>query len=983
MVDPVSIVVGALVTKVATKALDALADPELGFGAAVEPDDEILHAIVDDRTQETLAVVTEVHLREIETMLESDEVAQLVRTWCVLGLADSDGARHIVDHEIPTAFAQIAHSYTSKKMNKEDDWSSLAPILWKLLTSGVTRAIPRIRTIISNEAAARQLLGRVSTGSRMLRSVPPESTHMKTLAQILSSPKRMVDALDDVREICKSASAHYADLTLSHAHEEYRVAESKLYVERSLAMTESSLIEQTSPNPSVPTLTLTDASVIMRAIVVGDPGVGKSTLVKHILHGLGLDPSMRLAPVLIVAREYAANAWEKSVTDYIAATIQADYDLGIPTERVADILTLGNSCVIVDGVDEILDISIRRKFIARIETFARRFPSVTVICTSRKIGYRQAVFSPEFALYELSEFSEDQIVEYVDKWFNLEGWNPADKVAFLYEIETLSDIASNPLMLSLLCTLYRARGFIPRNRRHVYRNCAELLFQRWDSMRHIDQPYDHRQYGERLMQELARFYSQSSAAQSGVEEGQLEKLIAIFFQDTGSVDELDSVRRARQFLDFCAGRAWLLTKKGTNDRGLRLFGFTHRTFMEYLAAEAVVRIAPDVKEIARQVLHAFERDESSVMPDVMVQAAEDKFDRGAELVLSQLLNDGRHKAAIYGDKFLHLCLRIVNSSPMSKNVTGFLPRQILTYWSRIGDIEKTVESSTALFAMYRDPRTKLIKALSIDQPALSGMSIQEVAELRYEICRRWARFARSTQHEIFEHDWTGDLEAHFQDIAKRPEIYAKKKYLWNAIQPAELDPAIADYLLGRALISPSKIIFGKQVRPRLAIDGFSNSLVGSLVYAVEDVFFDGYGQPGIEGQGLTELREWIVEKGVTQKVGAREAAVASDILTRRVDLYWDRALRPDVDERLDLDLNCRSVVWICMLLWEAEDGLHDFHKFVAEFDAVPSFELFGGLRAANKYRRVNAVIPEFEDKCAARYEDMLRPWLRGRSVLTD
>ena len=265
-------------------------------------------------------------------------------------------------------------------------------------------------------------------------------------------------------------------------------------------------------------------------------------------------------------------------------------------------------------------------------------------------------------------------------------------------------------MLSLLCMLYRARGYIPQNRLEVYRECADLLFRRWDSLRHIEQPFDHRRFGLHLMQELARFYYTSQAAQSGVEEGQLLRIISQFLQDVAGIEPSEADGRSRAFLDFCADRAWLLTIKGSNDRGVRLFGFTHRTFMEYFAAEAIVRRADGVEEIAQEVIRAFDRDPSSVITDVIVQSADVKTYRGAEEVLNELLRVGREQRKL-SDKYLALCLRILNCSPVSGKVTRRLIKSVIDFWNQELAIDGTSQSSLALFSLYRDPREHVVALL--------------------------------------------------------------------------------------------------------------------------------------------------------------------------------------------------------------------------------------------------------------------------------
>ena len=42
---------------------------------------------------------------------------------------------------------------------------------------------------------------------------------------------------------------------------------------------------------------------------------------------------------------------------------------------------------------------------------------------------------------------------------------------------------------------------------------------------------------------------------------------------------------AREFVEFCRGRMWVFTDAGTTVSGQRLYGFTHRTFLEYFAAK--------------------------------------------------------------------------------------------------------------------------------------------------------------------------------------------------------------------------------------------------------------------------------------------------------------------------------------------------------------------------------------------------------------
>src|SRR5205085_10745108 len=136
------------------------------------------------------------------------------------------------------------------------------------------------------------------------------------------------------------------------------------------------------------------------------------------------------------------------------------------------------------------DTSYRQEIRDDIESFCNLYPSVPVIVTSREVGYEQAPLADKFDVYSLAPFTEEQVEEYVSKWFELGTDLTSSQIkrkstSFLHERRIVSDLRSNPLMLSLMCRIYRGESYIPRKRPDVYRKCAEMLFARWDRSRDI------------------------------------------------------------------------------------------------------------------------------------------------------------------------------------------------------------------------------------------------------------------------------------------------------------------------------------------------------------------------------------------------------------------------------------------------------------------------------------------------------------------
>jgi predicted NACHT family NTPase len=193
-------------------------------------------------------------------------------------------------------------------------------------------------------------------------------------------------------------------------------------------------------------------------------------------------------PFLVTLREYAAkDPPERSVVDHIEHTLETLYQCRAPARLVHRLLSTKRAIVIFDGLDELLDTSRRKDVTTRVERFCAEYPLAPVLVTSRIVGYDQARLDDEqFTCYRLSGFGDDQVAEYVRKWFALEqGARTGDAEAFLAESANVPDLRSNPLLLSLMCILYRGAGSLPRNRAEIYEERAELLLRKWDARRRI------------------------------------------------------------------------------------------------------------------------------------------------------------------------------------------------------------------------------------------------------------------------------------------------------------------------------------------------------------------------------------------------------------------------------------------------------------------------------------------------------------------
>ena len=220
-------------------------------------------------------------------------------------------------------------------------------------------------------------------------------------------------------------------------------------------------------------------------------------------------------------------------------------------------------------------------------------------------------------------------------------------------------------MLALMCIIYRGQNFIPKNRPAVYEHCATLLFEKWDSSRRI--VVDLRAAGQvdAAVKHLAFWMLTEQSNAEAVTESELVAEAASFLSATFEV-EAERIAAASEFVEFCRGRAWVLSDAGTTAEGESLFKFTHRTFMEYFAAYEITRRADGPIEVAKVRSPSVASQEWDVVGQLAVQIANKHSRDGAERIFQYFLTDKRRRTDSKRDAvhvFMLRCLSFVSINP--------------------------------------------------------------------------------------------------------------------------------------------------------------------------------------------------------------------------------------------------------------------------------------------------------------------------------
>jgi hypothetical protein len=473
---------------------------------------------------------------------------------------------------------------------------------------------------------------------------------------------------------------------------------------------------------------------IRRTVLIGDPGAGKTAATNVLMYRFAADDDGPV-PFLVTLREFAMNdPPERSVAEYILHNVKVAYQCDPPADIINRLLRAGRAVVVFDGLDELLDIASRRRAAQIIEGFCAEYPDSSVLVTSRAIGYDQARLDDrQFSCYRIDSFDRGQIKEYVVKWFARGAYTDDDEPmtdevrqlveaerrakgtqtaeAFLRESDGVPELRSNPMLLSLMCILYRGEGTLPRDRAEVYKQCADLLFHRWDRYRRIDPHLRATAYLEEILQHLAaeiftdlntpkihtthgRMRSwvpvrdgehSTTRARLLVAEGELIEATEQFLLEYG-LEVAEARYAAVEFVEFSHDRMWVFSATGASDAGEPLYSFTHRAFLEYFGAAHMAYMCETPEHLAGALRHSIGTNKWEVLAELAVLLKNKTSPKGGERIYLELMQRNTYRdswPSAYGYT-LHFLVRCLRSLTLSPRIVRLLTDESIDFLCRGG-----------------------------------------------------------------------------------------------------------------------------------------------------------------------------------------------------------------------------------------------------------------------------------------------------------
>ncbi len=356
------------------------------------------------------------------------------------------------------------------------------------------------------------------------------------------------------------------------------------------------------------------------AIIQGEPGIGKSTLMDRLTLHMArrgkdeLDPYMLdadcfdppLIPLLIRLKRYADAcdlASDLSIEEYVTA-VMATFAIPEADSFIRQSLQDGRCLVMFDGLDEISNTKLRQHVQEAIKTFISNHRNSSgvnnfnrFLITSRIAGYDQYAFSNNFLYFTVAKLTPQQISDFLPRWCQASvRWSHTNQIPddenieqevsrdaqqladalskAMKENQGVRELAENPLLLTLLAVMQQNSIELPRQRVDLYSKVTEVFLENRNIAKGLPQiPVELaiRRLGPLAltMQETKNNFARRSDVLAA-----LKKVIS---SEGGTPEQVDE--EAENFLKRIRERGGLFVQR-TGD----YFSFMHRTFQEYFVA---------------------------------------------------------------------------------------------------------------------------------------------------------------------------------------------------------------------------------------------------------------------------------------------------------------------------------------------------------------------------------------------------------------
>lgn len=342
-----------------------------------------------------------------------------------------------------------------------------------------------------------------------------------------------------------------------------------------------------------------------RIAVIGPPGSGKTTMLKHLTLTYAQRSQRRQSskpPNLIPVLVYLRDVREIITSEHPPSLVELIHQQKLVQRLNPNLawfenkLNRGKCLVMLDGLDEVADDTQRQQVGRWVSQQMEDYP-VPFILTSRPSGYRSAPVEQVSAVIEVQPFNLLQMQEFISNWYlqneilsHLGKDNPMirrtardnanDLIHRIRNTPPLAAMALNPLLLTMIATVHRFQGALPGHRVELYAEICDVLLGRRQDAKGIPDLLTVTQK-KAVLQTLALELMKQKTREFSLALGN-----SLIHNKLTTV--VGNKINPEQFLEQVENTSGLLLQR---ERGV--YEFAHKSFQEYLAATEISQIGEE------------------------------------------------------------------------------------------------------------------------------------------------------------------------------------------------------------------------------------------------------------------------------------------------------------------------------------------------------------------------------------------------------
>jgi NACHT domain len=334
-------------------------------------------------------------------------------------------------------------------------------------------------------------------------------------------------------------------------------------------------------------------------VLLGQPGAGKTTAVKHICERFRTEPGF-LSDFQILIRVQLRDLNLVTATsgpEYIARFLQdllrlrisypkelsgddhADSRRALRDRILLDWLNSARAILLLDGFDEITLKARRELAIEEVRKFVPHMTNSAFVLTGRSGEFSYHLEKVD--LFEIKPLNDKQIEVFSKQWLGNEHG-----LLFVEQLgkSPFRDTAIRPLTLAHLCVIYDKVKSIPKQPKSIYRKIVQLLLEEWDKQRLVVRESAYASFDNFRKAEFLAHLAYALTIKVKSSAFDRDSLVSCYraIHENFALPLND----ATKVVDELETHTGLFLQSG-RDR----FEFSHKSLQEYLTAEHIVRMA--------------------------------------------------------------------------------------------------------------------------------------------------------------------------------------------------------------------------------------------------------------------------------------------------------------------------------------------------------------------------------------------------------